>query len=151
MDISPIYKKDKLYNVTSTLSRDANNDAILPLDFNGVAVLYEYPAGEKLPVEQDAFLNKVIQGGMKLDPAQTLKANLSHGNTSLQKLSEQLGAKKVVIFGSDWIDGLRNGHFEKNLICSLFGMKVLATDTLDVISANDNAKKIFWVSLKKMF
>ena len=29
-------------------------------------------------------------------------------------------------------------------------MKVLATDTLDVINANDAAKKAFWVELKKI-
>ncbi len=151
MDISTIYRKDKLYNVTTTLSVNDNQPAEKPANFNGVAVLYEYKDGDKLPDDQEAFLNKIIEGGMKLQAADIVKANLSHGNMTLQKLSEQIGAKKVVIFGTDWIESLRNGHLGKNQICTLFGMKVLATDTLSEINANDNAKKIFWGHLKKMF
>ena len=151
MDISEIYKKDRLFNVTSTLSGKGDAEVARPLNFNGVAVLCEYSQDAVLPTEVDAFLNKVIEAGMKLVPAETLKVNLKHTDMTMQRLAEQIGAKRVIIFGTDWMESLKNGHIEKNEICSLFGMKVLVTDTLDVIQTNDSAKKIFWVGLKKMF
>ena len=151
MDISEIYRKDRLFNVTSTLSGGKGAEIVQPSGFNGVAVLCEYSEEAALPAEVDAFLNKVIEAGMKLVPAETLKVNLKQTDMTMQRLAEQMGAKKVIIFGTDWMESLKNGHIEKNEICSLFGMKVLVTDPLDVIQTNDNAKKIFWVGLKKMF
>ena len=151
MDISEIYRKDRLFNVTSTLSCKGDTEVVRPLNFNGVAVLCEYSQEAVMPEEVDAFLNKVIEAGMKLMPSDTLKVNLKHTDMTMQRLAEQMWAKKVIVFGTDWMESLRNGHIEKNEICSLFGMKVLVTDTLEVIQTNDNAKKIFWVALKKMF
>jgi hypothetical protein len=146
MDISTLYKKDRLVKVNEPLASGEKSEVKKPLNFNAVAVLYEYPVADQLPADMDTFLNKVIEAGIKLVPADTIKANLYHSDVTLQKLAEQFGTKKVVIFGTDW-----NGHLGKNEICALYGMKVLVTDTLDVINANDNAKKIFWAHLKKMF
>ena len=151
MDISSLYKKDKLYKVSPSLSQGDKTEIKIPLNSNGVAILYEYQVTDQLPAEIDAFLNKVIEGGMKLLPTETLKTNLYYSDATMQRLSEQIGAKKVVVFGTDWMNGLKNGHLEKNVICMLFGMKVLFTDTLEEINTNDNAKKIFWGHLKKMF
>jgi hypothetical protein len=151
MDITSIYKKDKLYKVDPSLTKGQRNEVKIPLNFNNVAILYEYQDSDQLPTEMETFLNKVIEGGMKLNSSETLKANLYHTDITMQRLSEQIGAKKVVVFGTDWMDSLKNGHLEKNLICMLFGMKVLVTDALDEMNTNDNAKKIFWGHLKKMF
>jgi hypothetical protein len=123
---------------------------VRPVVFSGVAVLYEYEPDGKLPEAMAVFLGKVIEGGMKLDPAQVLTANLCYSDVSLQKLSEQVKAKVVVIFGTRWLDGLHNANILKNEIVKLYGMKVLVTDTLDVINTNDAAKKAFWVQLKKI-
>jgi hypothetical protein len=151
MDISTLYKKDRLVKVNEPLASGEKSEVKKPLNFNAVAVLYEYPVADQLPADMDTFLNKVIEAGIKLVPADTIKANLYHSDVTLQKLAEQFGTKKVVIFGTDWMESLKNGHLGKNEICALYGMKVLVTDTLDVINANDNAKKIFWAHLKKMF
>ncbi|MCW3125023.1 MAG: hypothetical protein JWO03_681 [Bacteroidetes bacterium] len=151
MDLSTLYKKDRLVQVTEPLAKGEKSEVKKPLNFNGVAVLYEFQASTELPAEQEAFLNKIIEGGLKMIPTETVKANLCHADVTLQKLAEQIGAKKVVLFGTEWIEGLKNSHINKNEICLLYGMKVLVTDTLDVISSNDNAKKIFWGHLKKMF
>lgn len=149
MEISEIYKKDKLYDIPSAGAKTAL--PVKPASYNRVAVLYEYPESAELPADKASFMNKIIEAGMKLQPDQTLITNLSHTSLTLQKLSEEYGTQRVVIFGADWIGHLRNAHIDKNEICLLYGMKVLTTDTLDVINTNDGAKKNFWGQLKKLF
>ncbi|MBS1618248.1 MAG: hypothetical protein JST76_07000 [Bacteroidetes bacterium] len=149
MELSGIYKKDKLYDIHSPAAKIPPPP--IPEGYNRVAVLYEYPEAEELPRDKVAFMAKVIEAGMKLQPAHTLTANLSYSALTLQKLAEEYGTQRVVIFGADWISHLRNAHIDKNEICLLYGMRVLCTDTLDVINANDTAKKNFWGQLKKLF
>jgi hypothetical protein len=96
------------------------------------------------------FLGKVIEGGMKLNPAEVLTANMCYTDASLQKLAEQANAKVVIIFGVKWLSGLKNANIMKNEIVKLYGMKVLVTDTVDMINTNDAAKKAFWVQLKRL-
>ncbi len=149
MEINAIYKKDKLYDIPSPAAKTPAPER--PEGYNRVAVLYEYPEAAELPADKVAFLAKVIEAGMKLQPAQTLTANLSHTTLTLQKLAEEYSTQRVVIFGTGWMERLRNAHIDKNDISLLYGMKVLITDPLDTINTNDNAKKIFWNSLKKLF
>ena len=149
MELTTIYKKDKLYSIPATPAKIPVPEQ--PADYNRVAVLYEYPEAADLPADKVAFMSKVIEAGMKLRPAQTLTANLSHSALTLQKLAEEYSTQRVVIFGTGWIEGLRNAHIDKNDISLLYGMKILVTDPLDTINTHDNAKKIFWNSLKKLF
>ncbi len=149
MELSGIYKKDKLYNIHSPAAKISPPP--VPEGYNRVAVLYEYPEAEELPQDKVAFMAKVIEAGMKLQPAQTLTANLSYSALTLQKLAEEYGTQRVVIFGTGWMEHLRNAHIDKNDISLLYGMKVLITDPLDTINTNDNAKKTFWGQLKKLF
>lgn len=149
MELTAIYKKDKLYDIPLRTAKGPV--PAVPDGYNRVAVLYEYPDAAEMPADKVAFMNKVIEAGMKLQPAQTLTANLSHTALTLRQLAEEYGTQRVVIFGADWISHLRNAHIDKNEICLLYGMKVLTTDTLDVINASDAAKKTFWGQLKKVF
>lgn len=149
MELTAIYKKDKLYDIPAPAAKGPA--PALPDGYNRVAVLYEYPEAAALPADKAAFLAKVIEAGMKLQPAQTLTANLSHTALTLGKLAEECATQRVVIFGADWLSHLRNAHIDKNEICQLYGMKVLTTDTLDVINTNDTAKKTFWTQLKRLF
>jgi hypothetical protein len=150
MDISTIYKEHKLYKVETGQLLGPQPKFDIPADFNGVSVLYEYVAQKELPAEMVSFIAKVIEGGMKLDPAKVLIANMNHSNVSLAKLAEA-NAKTVVIFGLQWLEGLHNANIRKNEIVKLYGMKVLMTDTLDIIDSNGAAKKAFWAELKKLF
>ena len=151
MDISAIYKDNKLYKLSAPDQPRKMAKLMVPEGFNEVATLYEYIPAAKLPDELAGFLQKVIEGGMKLDPGRVLTANTDHTDVSLQKLAEQAKAKTVIIFGLNWLDGLKNANIRKNEIVKLYGMKVLVTDPLDVINTNDAAKKAFWSELKKLF
>jgi hypothetical protein len=116
-----------------------------------VAVLYEYPSGAELPEDLTAFVGKVIEAGMKLDPASVICANLPYTDLTPQKLAEQRGVKTLVIFGTDWMNSLHNAQLQKNLVIRLFGIKVIITDDLETIRTNDQAKKAFWSELRKLF
>jgi len=151
MDVSKIYKENKLYKISETFEHQERAQLAVPEGFSGVATIYEYEPADKLSDELSAFLRKFIEGGMKLDPAKVLTANMCYTDSSLRKLSEQAKAKIVVIFGLKWLDGLHNANIRKNEIVKLYGMKVLVTDSLDVINTSDAAKKAFWVELKKIF
>jgi|GEM_PF-3078935 hypothetical protein len=151
MDVSTIYKGNKLYKISAAFEHQKHGDLTVSEGFNGVAVLYEYESADKLPDDLAVFLGKVIEGGMKLDPGKSLTANICYTDASLSKLSEQAKAKVVVIFGLKWLDALHNANIRKNEIVKLYGMKVLVTDPLEIINTNDAAKKAFWVELKKIF
>ena len=150
MDVSTIYKENKLYKISETFEHQGGAQLAVPVGFSGVATIYEYEPTDKLPDELTAFLRKFIEGGMKLDPEKVLTANICYTDASLRKLSEQAKARIVVIFGLKWLDGLHNANIRKNEIVKLYGMKVLVTDPLDIINTNDAAKKSFWVELKKL-
>lgn len=150
MDISTIYKENKLYKISRPFEPVASGQLPIPEGFKGIAILYEYEPDAKLPEDMAAFLSKVIEGGMKLNPAAILTANMCYTDASLQKLAEQAKAKVVIIFGMKWLNGLHNANIMKNEIVKLYGMKVLVTDTLDIINTNDGAKKAFWVELRKL-
>ncbi len=150
MDISNIYKGNKLYRISKPFQDTAKTELNVPEAFAGVVVLYEYETVAILPTETAVFLGKVIEGGMKLSPATVLTANLCYMDMSLQKLAEQVKAKVVIIFGVKWLHELKNANIEKNEIVKLYGMKVLVTDPLDIINTNDAAKKAFWLQLKKI-
>ena len=150
MDVSNIYNETKLYHISSPFQGLAERPMSLPEDFSGVSVLYEYESAPALPDDQAAFLARVIDGGMKLTPSTVLTANLCYTHVSLQKLAEQAISKTVIIFGLKWLDQLKNANIRKNEVVKLYGMKVLFTDTLDIINSNDAAKKAFWVELKKI-
>jgi hypothetical protein len=150
MELSAIYKESKLYKV----SPDAHSgDAalVIPAGFDGTVVLYENEADIALSPDMSSFLSKVIEAGMKLNPAQVLTANMNHTDVTLQKLSEHVKAKTVVIFGTNWLATLKNANIQRNEIVKLYGMKILITDTLEIINSDDAAKKAFWVQLKKLF
>jgi hypothetical protein len=151
MDLSTIYKGTKLYNIATPFGQKDGAAPVRPEGFSGVSILYEYEDAPALPGDMATFVSRVIEGGMKLEPAKVLTANLCHADISLQKLSEEMGTKTLVIFGTEWMGSLHNAHLRKNQIVKLFGMKVLVTDTLDVINTNDAAKKAFWGELKKLF
>jgi hypothetical protein len=151
MDVTSIYKGSKLYTVAKVFDSSSKTEFLIPKNFNGVSVLYEYEAAEALPDSLSGFLDKVLEGGMRQDPARILSANMCYTNVSLQKLAEQARATTVVIFGRKWLNSLKNANIDKNEIVKLFGMKVLITDTLEVISIDDTAKKAFWLQLKKLF
>ena len=150
MDISTIYKADKLYQVSSPFTSAQNGVISVPEGFKGMAVLYEYEPDAALPEAMSSFLSRVIEGGMKLTPSEVLTANICYTDASLQKLAEIAKAKTVIIFGTKWLYSLHNANISKNEIVKLYGMKVLVTDTLEVINTNDAAKKAFWVELKKL-
>lgn len=150
MDLLTIYKENKLYKVSKPFQQLATGQITVPSGFKGMAVIYEYEQAANLPDDMAIFLGKVIEGGMKLDPATVLTANMCYTDASLQKLSEQAKARTVIIFGMKWLNGLHNANILKNEIVRLYGMKVLVTDTLDIINTNDAAKKAFWVELKKL-
>jgi hypothetical protein len=151
MDVSTIYKENKLYRISETFEHQQGTQLTVPEGFSGVATIYEYEPADKLSDDLSAFLRKFIEGGMKLDPDKVLSANLCYTDVSLRKLSEQAKAKIVVIFGLKWLDNLHNANIRKNEIVKLYGMKVLVTDSLDIINTSDIAKKAFWVELKKIF
>lgn len=151
MELSTIYQDTRLYKVSRPGAAGEKGHFSIPAAFKGVAILYEYEASAELPAELGDFLGKVISGGMKLEPASVLTANLCHTDTSLQKLAEEAGAKVVVIFGLQWLHSLKNANILKNEIVKLYGMKVLVTDQLETIQTNDAAKKAFWSELKKLF
>ena len=151
MELTSIYKENKLYKISQPFQENEKEEMTVPEGFGGVAILYEYEEGSKLPEDMSTFLGKVIEGGMKLEPAKVLTANMCYTNVSLQKLSELARAKVVVIFGVTWLNELKNANILKNEIVKLYGMRVLITDTLDVINTNDAAKKAFWLQLKKIF
>ena len=150
MVVNSIYKDNKLVVIKEPFQHTEKSPFTIPEGYKGVTILYEYEEAAKLPDDMATFLSRVIEGGLKLDPAQVLTANLCHSDVTLQKLAEQAKSKVVVIFGLQWLDSLKNANIRKNQIVKLYGMKVLATDTLDVINANDAAKKAFWVELKKI-
>lgn len=151
MELTSIYKENKLYKISRPFEGNEKEQMMIPEGFGGVAVLYEYEDGSRLTDDMSTFLGKVIEGGMKLEPAKVLTANMCYTNLSLQKLSELARAKVVVIFGVSWLNELKNANILKNEIVKLYGMKVLITDTLEVINTNDVAKKAFWLELKKIF
>jgi hypothetical protein len=150
MDIDAIYKDSKLYKVNQLFPHSAGSAFSIPDGFNGVAVLYENEDSAVLGEDQSAFLYKVIEAGMRLKPAHVLVSNMCYTDVSLQKLAEHAKAHVVIIFGLRWLENLNNANISKNEVVKLFGMKVLVTDALDVINANDAAKKAFWVQLKKI-
>lgn len=150
MEVNSIYKENKLYKITEPFQHFKKARFTIPTGYNGVSVLYEYEAADKLPDDMAGFLARVIEGGMKLDPAHVLTANLCYSDVTLQKLAEQAKSKVAVIFGLQWMNDLKNINIRKNQIVKLYGMKILVTDTLDVINSNDAAKKAFWVELKKI-
>ena len=150
MVVNSIYKDNKLVVIKEPFQHTEKSPFTIPEGYKGVTILYEYEEAAKLPDDMATFLSRVIEGGLKLDPAQVLTANLCHSDVTLQKLAEQAKSKVVVIFGLQWLDSLKNANIRKNQIVKLYGMKVLATDTLDVINTNDTAKKAFWVELKKV-
>jgi hypothetical protein len=150
MDIDAIYKDSKLYKVNTPFPHGGDSKFTIPEGFNGVAVLYEQEDSPSLSADMSAFLGKVIEAGMKLNPAHVLIANTCYTDASLQKLSEKAKASVVVIFGLRWLAQLNNANITKNEIVKLYGMKVLVTDPLDVINTDDAAKKAFWVQLKKI-
>lgn len=150
MDISTIYKENKLYKISRPFQQVPDGQLSMPEGFKGMAILYEYEQDAKLPDDMAIFLGKVIEGGMKMDPATVLTANMCYTNASLQKLSDEALARVVIIFGMKWLDGLHNANIMKNEIVKLYGMKVLVTDALDIIQTNDAAKKAFWVELRKL-
>jgi hypothetical protein len=151
MDISTIYTGNKLYKITAPAVTSGGSDLKAPIGFNGLAILYEYEADSVMPSDMAAFLEKVIAGGMKLDPADVFTANLCYSNASLQKVADNLKAKTIIIFGLKWLNGLQNANIRKNEIVKLYGMKLLVTDSLDIINTNEVAKKAFWAELKKIF
>jgi hypothetical protein len=148
MNIDAIYTDSKLYHIQRTQPL-GQTDFALPAKFSGIAALYECDT-ELLPEAMATFLRRVVEGGMKHDPDTVLMANLNFSNVSLSKLAESGAVKVVVIFGQRWLDSLRNANISKNEIVKLYGMKVLVTDSLDVINSQDAAKKAFWAELKKL-
>ena len=150
MNVTDIYKDTKIYELSKPFGDMDKAPISIPTGFSGVSVLYEYEPDTVLPNELNVFLGKVIEGGMKLDPATVLTANFCYTDVSLQKLAEHARSKIVIIFGLKWLNELKNANIRKNEIVKLYGMKILITDTLDVINANDAAKKAFWVELKKI-
>jgi hypothetical protein len=150
MELSPIYTATRLYKIAVPFEGLDKAPVSLPEGFAGVSVLYEYEPSAILPDDLAAFLARVIEGGMKLGASTVLTANLCYTDTSLQKLAEQLKSKVVIVFGLTWLSELKNARIRKNQVVSLYGMKVLFTDTLDIINTNDAAKKAFWVELKKV-
>jgi hypothetical protein len=151
MDVSTIYKENRLYKISETFEHQERAQLAVPEGFSGVATIYEYEPADKLSDELSAFLRKFIEGGMKLDPDKVLSANMCYSDASLRKLSEHAKAKIVVIFGLKWLDSLHNANIRKNEVVKLYGMKVLVTDSLEIINTSDAAKKAFWVELKKIF
>lgn len=150
MEIAEIYKGTKLYQIVDTNAEKGYKDIHLPAVFNGMAVLYEPIAGADISADMLAYLNKIIEGGMKVDPAQTLVVNLAAYDLTLQQLAEHIKAKRVVIFGTRWATGLLNTQLVKNELVHFYGMRVLITDTVDVIQSNETAKKQFWSELKAL-
>ena len=150
MEVNSIYKDNKLVVIKEPFQHSEKVGYIIPDGYKGVSILYEYDETAKLPDDMAGFLTRVIEGGLKLDPTQVLTANLCYSDVTLQKLAEQAKSKVVVIFGIQWLYSLKNANIRKNQVVKLYGMKVLATDTLDVINTNDAAKKAFWVELKKI-
>jgi hypothetical protein len=150
MEISQIYKDTKLYKISGPFDGLGKAAVSVPEGFAGVSVLYEHEGSAILPDDLVVFLARVIEGGMKLGPATVLTANLCYTDTTLRKLSEQVKSKVVIVFGLTWLSELKNARIRKNQAVSLYGMKVLFTDTLDIINTNDAAKKAFWVELKKV-
>jgi len=150
MDISTLYKEHKLYHISAPFEAHDRAPLSVPEGFKGVSVLYEYEPAAGLPDDMALFLSRVIEGGMKLSPADVLTANICYTNASLQKVAELAHDRVAIVFGTKWLDSLHNANISKNEIVKLYGMKVLVTDTLDVINTNDAAKKAFWVQLKKI-
>ena len=150
MNVTDIYKDTKIYELSKPFGGMDKAPMSMPAVFSGVSILYEYEPAPSLPDDLNVFLGKVIEGGMKLDPANILTANFCYTDVSLQKLAEQVRSKIVIIFGLKWLNELKNANIRKNEVVKLYGMKVLITDTLDVINTNDAAKKAFWVELKKI-
>lgn len=150
MTLGPIYKNLKIYRLEKHLQNSPPEPVKMPEPFNGVAVAYERAEAENLPADMAAYLDRVIEGGMKLDPAHVLKVNLLFHDTSIQKLAEKANARVLVIFGTQWLDHLHHANISKNEIVKLYGMKVLCTDTLQVINTDEAAKKAFWAVLKKV-
>ena len=147
MDLTTLYRGTKLYSIAD----DRSQRSASPEMTADVAVLYEHPSGAELPEDLTTFVGKVIEAGMKLDPASVICANLSYTDLTPQKLAEQCGVKTLVIFGTDWMNGLHNAQLQKNQVIRLFGIKVMITDDLETIRTNDLAKKAFWSELKKIF
>jgi len=150
MDVDAIYKGNKLYKIGAPFKHFEKTGYIVPENYNGVSILYEYETAAALPDDLAAFLVRFTEGGMKLSPSQVLTANMCYTDISLQKLAEQHKSRAAVIFGLQWLEGLKNTHIRRNQMVKLYGMNVLVTDTLDVINTNDAAKKAFWAELKKL-
>ena len=151
MELTTLFKDNKLYRISSPFDECQKEQLIIPEGFGGTVILCEYEAERTLPEDMVVFMGKVIEAGMKLKPEDVLIANLCYTDVTLQKLSDEAKAKVVVIFGLKWLNELHNANILKNEIVKLYGMKVLITDTLDVINTNDAAKKAFWLQLKRIF
>ena len=151
MELTTLYKDNKLYRISKPFAEHQTEQLMIPEGYGGTVILYEYEAESKLPEDMEVFMGKVIEAGMKLKPRDVLSANLCFTDVTLQKLSDEAKAKVVIIFGQKWLNELHNANILKNEIVKLYGMKVLITDTLDVINTNDAAKKAFWLQLKKIF
>ena len=149
MELSSIYKDTKLYQIAESNHSDKEPFS-LPTSYNGIAIFYKYTTAKELPEELNAFLTKILELGLKVNPAECLMANLDCTAITIQQLAEMSANKMVVIFGMEWVNSLHNIKAVKNKSLKLFGIKVLPTDTLAEVQSNEEAKKQFWVQLKDM-
>ena len=149
MELANLYKGTKLYQIADVKIGD-NEPISLPNPYNGIAILYEYNTAKALPEALNEFLTKILELGLKVNPTECLVANLDYTAITIQQLAEMSATKLVVIFGMDWVNSLHNIKAVKNKSLSLYGIKVLPSDTLAVIQSNEEAKKQFWVQLKDM-
>lgn len=149
MELISIYKGTKLYQISEAKKGD-KEPIQLPNSYNGIAILYENTAAKELPDELIGFLEKILELGLKVNPAECMLINRCYATISIQQLAETMGTKKLVLFGMDWATEQNNMKWVKNKVVKLYGIKVLPTDKLAVIQSNEESKKQFWLQLKEI-
>jgi hypothetical protein len=138
-----LYNKQKVYHV-----QDGVATTISKTNLRKAVIVYDLPT-ETLQQPLQEMLDKLIQA-CKFKPEETIYLNARFTtDTSLGALQNKYNPVAVLVFGDVPIS--RNlAKLKKNFAYDLNGVKVVNTDSMEVLVKNDAAKKALWGVLKKM-
>jgi hypothetical protein len=117
---------------------------------NGVAVAYHSPT-EMEPEDKDQ-LYKIISAGLKLDPTAVALINLAQVPApAFANIVSQTGCKYLLVFGATPADMSMLVAAKRYIVLSMQGVKVIFSDSIEVLRNDGQRKRYLWDCLQLMF
>ena len=151
MDIpSQLYRETKIYSITDfKLDGSMLYDAF-PAETNGIVICFS-SSEKELNTSEKELLGKILSA-VKVDILKTALVNKHFtSDFSFKKMEEKFGVKRVLVFGTDFLQLFKNAQVQKNGLFYLGEMKIIITENLSVLLGSDAEKKVLWAGMKELF